>query len=457
MSEKNYLDPSDPLGIAIQFQVKLASEGRFLKFFEGDFLQWTGSHYRVLKPEYVRQSLYDFIAEAHHANPKPRHVVEQRLLPNRRLVSECLDALEANCLLPENTQVPCWIELAEGLPDPTNLVAFKNGLFCSASGRLFDHTPRFLNLHALDFEKPDDPEEPTEFLAFLESILPGDKEAHDTIQEMFGMYISAETRFQKIPLIYGPKRSGKSTLANLLAEIVGSENVCAPSISSLCRQFGIEPLLDKSVAIVGDARLSRFERGGAIVETLLSVSGEDRLTIDRKHRQAVTRKLPTRFLILTNEVPDFDDSSGALASRFLVIQLRHSFYGREDTGLYERLKEELPEIAVWALRGLQRLRARGHFIQPKSGDQVIEDLTAASSPRAKFIEELCEVGDGFEEPCDVLFDACTTWHEQNKLRPPSSITFGKDLRALAPSIERVHHRMPNGKKRPYYRGIRLLK
>ena len=55
------------------------------------------------------------------------------------------------------------------------------------------------------------------------------------------------------------------------------------------------------------------------VERLLSISGEDTLTIDRKYRDPWTGRLPTRFMILTNELPRFTDSSGALASRFVDL------------------------------------------------------------------------------------------------------------------------------------------
>ena len=57
-----------------------------------------------------------------------------------------------------------------------------------------------------------------------------------------------------------------------------------------------------------------------VVERLLSVSGEDSLTIDRKYREPWTGRLPTRFVVMTNELPRLSDSSGALASRFIVFR-----------------------------------------------------------------------------------------------------------------------------------------
>ena len=71
-------------------------------------------------------------------------------------------------------------------------------------------------------------------------------------------------------------------------------------------------------------------------------------------------------MILTNELPRFTDSSGALASRFVVLMLHKSFYGEENPALTEELCEELPSIFNWALDGLEKHRARGRFEQPKS-------------------------------------------------------------------------------------------
>ena len=62
-----------------------------------------------------------------------------------------------------------------------------------------------------------------------------------------------------------------------------------------------------------------------VVERLLSISGEDAQTVDRKNLSQVTCKLPVRFAILTNELPRLNDASGALVGRIL----RQTFPGRQ--------------------------------------------------------------------------------------------------------------------------------
>ena len=118
----------------------------------------------------------------------------------------------------------------------------------------------------------------------------------------------------------------------------------------------------------------------AIVERLLSISGEDVVSIDRKYRETWTGTLPTRFLLLSNELPRLADASGAMAGRFIVLTLCNNFYGREDTDLTDKLVTERTGILRWALTGLERLQRRGHFVQPSSSSEAIQELEDLGSP-----------------------------------------------------------------------------
>ena len=132
--------------------------------------------------------------------------------------------------------------------------------------------------------------------------------------------MGGDTRQQKIFLFVGPRRGGKGTIGRVLTGLLGPHNVAAPTMAGLSTNFGLQPLIGKPLALVSDARLSGRADGQVGVERLLSISGEDSLTIDRKYRDPWTGRLSTRFLILTNELPRLSDSSGALASRFVAVR-----------------------------------------------------------------------------------------------------------------------------------------
>ena len=173
-------------------------------------------------------------------------------------------------------------------------------------------------------------------------------------------------------MIVGPKRSGKGTIARVIRALIGPANACGPTLASLSTNFGLWPFLGKSLAIVSDARLSGRTDSQIVVERLLSISGEDALTIDRKNLEPVTGKLPTRIMLLSNELPRLGDSSVPLAGRMLLLRLRESFYGREDHALTDKLLSELPGILNWAIVGWSTLRGRGRFAQPESAADLLE-------------------------------------------------------------------------------------
>ena len=133
-------------------------------------------------------------------------------------------------------------------------------------------------------------------------------------------------------MMVGPKRSGRGTIARVLKALAGSNSVVNPTLSTLARPFGLSTLIGKPIAVFPDARLSSRPDNAAIVECLLSISGEDDQTIDRKHMPAWTGKLPTRFVLISNELPRLRDVSGALAGRLIILRFTRSFYGQEDTG-----------------------------------------------------------------------------------------------------------------------------
>src|SRR5262249_9626887 len=146
---------------------------------------------------------------------------------------------------------------------------------------------------------------PTAFLTFLGDVLGHDAEAIDALQEWFGYVLSPATRLQKMLLLVGPPRSGKGTIARILAELVGPDCVAGPTLSSLATNCGLEPLIGSPLAIVSDARFGRRSDHPAVVSRLLAISGEDRLTVDRKFRQPWSGPLPTRIMVCTNELPQF--------------------------------------------------------------------------------------------------------------------------------------------------------
>jgi len=134
---------------------------------------------------------------------------------------------------------------------------------------------------------------------------------------LFGYLLTGDARQQKLFLFMGKPRSGKGTLARVLEQFIGRNNVAGFHLKSLDNELGLEELIDKRLAVVGDARLDG--RSHKAVSRLLSISGQDKMTINRKNEKKWHGTLRVRFLILTNPLLNLTDASGVIATRFIPV------------------------------------------------------------------------------------------------------------------------------------------
>jgi putative DNA primase/helicase len=316
-------------------------------------------------------------------------------------------------------------------------------------------TPRYFHARAIDYDFDPDAPSPRAWLGLLDQIWPNDPASIQCLQEWFGYLLTSDTRYQKILMMIGPKRSGRGTIGRVLKALAGPSNVVNPTLSTLARPFGLSVLLEKPIAIFPDARLSSRPDNAAIVEALLSISGEDDQSIDRKHLPAWTGRLPTRFVLISNELPRLRDSSGALSSRLIILRFTQSFYDREDVTLFQKLQRELPGILLWALDGLRRLRLRGRFLQPDSAADLIGAMDEMASPIATFLKDCCILDPDASVSSAAIYEAWRSWcREHGRETVGEEHSLGRDLHAVIPGLTKSRRRV-GVSRYVYYNGVRL--
>ncbi len=437
--------------------------GRRIQCYAGSLVAWENNRYVELEDGAAKSRLQPWLHDAlqYVYDRDKRKPVLRGFDSNPATVSAALETIRSAVHLPQSDELPFWISGKFGDPanrefllDPAELLPCKSMNLHIPSGQVLPATPDLFTFNALEFDYDPKPEPAKAWLKFLADLWPDDAEAIDLLQEWFGYCLTADTSLQKMLLIKGPKRSGKGTIARVLGELIGRGNVAGPTIGSLAGDFGLQPLLGKSVAMVSDAR---FTGSGiqAVVERLLCISGEDVITVERKHLPAVTQKLPVRFTFLTNELPRFRDAAGALANRFMILVLENSFFGKEDPKLTGKLFAELPGILVWALRGWKRLHERGKFAMPESSIEARDMLDDTSSPVSAFLRECCEVdlaNATWRVSIDDLYASWRSWCEAEGLKHISTRqTFGRELSAVVAGLK-VRRRHDSGR---FYQGVRL--
>ena len=443
------LDPRDPMQAARALvAARFVNDGhRLLHRHRGTFWQFQANHYALADQETVRAEVWKFLEQAQ------RRGENNKLLPfkpSSAQVSSMLDALASVCTIDNRIDPPAWLDGAGEMPAASEMLALGNGLLHLPSGELFPPTPDHFGLTASEVAFDPDAPDPQHWLAFLGDLFGTDESAIVALQDWFGYALSPDTSQQKILFVVGPRRSGKGTIARVLTALLGRDSVVSPTLASLQTPFGLAPLIGKPLAIISDARLGSRSDQAAITERLLSISGEDGLTIDRKFMPSWTGRLPTRFTILTNELPRISDTSGALVGRLIALVLMQSFYEREDPALTARLLTELPGILNWALHGYRRLRQRGYFVQPASAREAIEDLEVLASPVKAFLNDRCHMGPGLTVSVELLYQTWKVWCDSvGRKEHGTKQTFGRDLKAAIPSLRTTQPRDGDSRSRSY--------
>jgi putative DNA primase/helicase len=424
-------------------------------FWQGQFYRWNGTFYEVVSVEEMRGRIYEFLDRSSKWSGPGQTM---RFQPTPHNVNDVLDGLKTGLGLPNRCSAPRWLDTGEGA---TDVVVFKNEAVNVVTGAEWLLTPKLWVHGALDFDWDPGATAPL-WERFLEEVLPGDQEAQAFIEEWLGLCMTEETKFQKAAMLIGKPRSGRGTIGHVLRKLVG-EGYQPLSFHTWVRgENSREPLIGKRVGVFADVRFKpgktygqSYDPGGidhVSLELLLSIIGQDELSIPRKYIGAWWGRLPMKIMLISNEVPVLNDP--VLPTRFIKVWFNESFLGREDVDLRSKLDRELPGIAVRCVRAYQRLCERGRFVQPQTATVLEQEVLAASDPFAE-MALACFVpdpqGSVIKRHAYVAFERWCQDHGHLELpRKVREEDFGGRLKHV-PGFEKVFEcrpRLPSGQVGP---------
>lgn len=467
-ASKGLRDP-DRLAAVVILALYTHPDGMMLTHWADQWHAWDGPRWKSVKERVIKGVVWreigaEFdraaIAAADGKNSAPVTVA---------IRGNVMEAMSSRLILPFDLTPaqPAWIGgPREGEHPAVEYVSCVNGLVHMPSVargdfRTLAPTPRYFNAHSLDYRFDPDAPSPRLWLGFLSEIFrlkngEVDQASIDCLQEWFGYLVTQDTSLQMLLFIHGAPGSGKGTIARVLRAVVGPGNVAHPSLTSLGREPGLWAVVQKSVAILGEAEMGNRADKGIILERIKSITGEDNVQVERKYLENWDGKAPTRFVMTGNKLPYLADKSGALDRRFLFLKLPLTVEaGRRDPGLTGKLIGEVEGILLWSIIGLARLKARGYFLQPPSANDLVDAFSALSNLLKGFLADACRLGP--DERVDVpdLYAAWKTYCTAKGIdHPGMEAMFDRDILSAVPSVESIAAQdSPSGTHQ--YRGIGL--
>jgi P4 family phage/plasmid primase-like protien len=364
------------------------------------------------------------------------------------LVTNVLQALSGEVLIPQATPQPSWLDAGRSHP---NHIAMANGLLdvdaalADRADCLRPHTPLWFSPIFLPHPFDLDAQCPR-WDAFLrrnfglDSPEPEARAAGQDkvalLQQFAGYLLLPDTSKQRFLLMLGDGANGKSVICAALRALLGEDNVSSVPLELFGEKFHLSETLGKLANVVAEVgELDRVAEG----QLKAFVSG-DPILFEQKFKAPFTARPTARLVLATNNVPAFSDKTDGLWRRMLLLKLTVQIPEGErvagmDSAEFWRDAGEVPGIFLWSLAGLAELRQRGGFLVPRHCREDVEQLRAESNPARRFLQESYEEGPG-EVPVEELYAHYRDWCERQGHHPLASTSFGKEVARRFKGVEK---------------------
>jgi len=271
------------------------------------------------------------------------------------------------------------------------------------------------------------------FIKFLKQILPNQPKDIIRVVEGFASGLVPEMKFEKAYMFVGTKaQNGKSTLFNIIAKVVGKDNIANVAIHDLkMERFARAELVDKAFNIYADVDNKSMRELGIIK---MIISG-DPMMVERKGQDPFSYAPRCRLFFSSNQPPIIDEDSNAVYRRFFLIDFPVEFR-KHDPFFEDKFEEEYDGIMSLLVRNAAWL-----FKQRKLRyEQTPEDLRVKwdlkSNPISIFMEECLVRKVGGKVEHGKMYHAYLTFCEREHYTAEMMNTFTKLMKKKKNQIRR---------------------
>ena len=239
------------------------------------------------------------------------------------------------------------------------LAVFANGIYNITTDRLLGFNP-FLFITSQLAVRYDPTITEAEAEACLTKIIP-DEETRDFFLQLAGYTLFSQTLDPPgLFCIYGPGGTGKSGLDKMMRATMGDANISNLKPHQLSRDFMVSDLKDRMLNISGETgKGQRTVINDVDGELLKQLSDGQLIQADRKHKSSITFRNRAKLWFVTNQLPDFGDTSSGMMRRIFIVPCRHQQSWDDQLHTHMTASEACSWFANRALHAYREFVARG--------------------------------------------------------------------------------------------------
>jgi putative DNA primase/helicase len=358
----------------------------------------------------------------------------------------------------------CWD--IEDLKSAENYINVKNGLLDLSSENMYltRHDSMVFSTTQISIQY-DSEEKCKKFKEFLSATFQGNKKLIMLVQEIMGYCLSNSVKAHKMFIFVGEGSNGKSVLCEIMTALAGGiENVSSVSLKDFGHKFSLSQIADKTLNISTENEMDT----NLDTQLLKAITSGEAVQMEEKFQKPFSYKPYVKLVFAMNSLPYARDKSYGFERRLVVIPFEMRFVNykprldneaERDPYLTERLiKNELPGILAFAIRGLKRLRKNGYvFTYSKKAQQALEEYKEKMDPMLEFVRNYIKENMEAEKvSTTALRSHFQGWCEReghDRFSKISSQTFWTQLKRVLEN-EGIYYEQVKANKR-YIKGIKV--
>ena len=274
---------------------------------------------------------------------------------------------------------------------------------------------------------------------FLDDIFGGDRELIRYIQKAVGYSMTGDTSEQCVFFLYGTGRNGKSTFLDVLREIFG-DYVSNIQPETIMVKNSMGNGINSDIARLKGARMVTTvepNEGVRLNEGLIKqLTGDDAVTARKLYGNEFEFKPEFKLWMATNHKPIIRGTDDGIWRRIHMIPFTVQIPAdKVDRQLKSKLEREYPAILRWAVEGCLLWQREG-LKQPRAVLDMTREYRREMDVISGFLDDRCEVGEGFSAKSSELYAAYSAWCESNTEFKMSNTKFSVEMDKRFPKTKR---------------------
>ena len=330
----------------------------------------------------------------------------------------------------DRTEVLKYLELIvpEVKMSDARYIAFKNGIYDIVTDNMLPFDPAYVITNKIPWNYV--PGVYSEIAdKTLNKLACHEADTRSLLEEAIGYAFWRRNELRKSFMLVGDKKNGKSTYLDMINNVVGDENAANLDVNEIGDKFLTAELFGTLVNI-GDDIDKKYNGHTGYLKKLISGS---KVQAQKKGRDPFKLISYTKYYFSANKIPRFDDSTGALLDRFIIIPFNATFSpDDEDFDPYIKYKLEDEEVMEYliaiGINGLKRVLKTNTFTMTEAVLRELKEFDEQNNPTHLFFEELTKdnVVNHTAKDVYVKYDL---WCRNNGCKACSSIEFGRRIKS----------------------------